>query len=280
MDNVVTGLASGPPAEAGPPGIDTSVPHPARRYNYWLGGTDNFAADRESADAIERAFPGMRAGILANRDVLRRIVRYLATDAGIRQFLDVGTGLPTADNTHEVAQRIALDSRVVYVDNDPLITTYAKSLLAGSAEGATAYLEADLRDPEALLSAQQLRETLDLSRPVALMLIAVLHFIPGHGRARPLVRTLMDALPAGSYLAVTHVTMDVMPDDEKAMYRRMLDSGKIDIWPRDRDEFAALFDGLDMVEPGIVMTTDWPDATQSDVDLSRISIWTGVARKP
>ncbi|GAA3240502.1 SAM-dependent methyltransferase [Dactylosporangium siamense] len=263
------------------PAIDTSVAHPARRYNYWLGGKDNFAADRESADAIEQKFPGMRAGIRANRDVLGRMTRFLAADGGIRQFLDIGTGLPTEDNTHEVAQRVAPDSRVMYVDNDPLVMTHARALLTSTGEGVTDYIEADLRDPQAILAALRQRDTLDLSRPVALMLIAILHFIPGQGEARPIVRQLLDELPSGSYLAATHFTLDFMPEHEQNTYRQMLDSGMSDIWPRDRAEFTTLFDGLEMVDPGIVLVSKWRPQTDDDsVDPSRISIWAGVARKP
>ncbi|WP_240670029.1 SAM-dependent methyltransferase [Actinoplanes solisilvae] len=261
--------------------IDSSVAHPARRYNYWLGGKDNFAADRESADAIERMFPGMRAGVRANRDVLGRMTRFLAADAGIRQFLDVGTGLPTADNTHEVAQRVAPDSRVLYVDNDPLVMSHARALLNSTPEGVTDYIEADLRDPDSILDAPQLRAALDLSRPVALMLVAVLHFVPGPGAARGLVKRLVDELPSGSYLAATHFTLDFMPPHEQAAYRRMLDSGRSDIWPRDRDEFTALFDGLELVDPGVALVSDWrPDGDAEPVDPSRVSIWAGVALKP
>jgi S-adenosyl methyltransferase len=270
--------------ETAPAAIDTSVPHPARRYNYWLGGKDNFAADRQSADAIERKFPGMRAGIRANRDVLGRMTRFLAAEVGIRQFLDIGTGLPTEDNTHEVAQRIAPECRVLYVDNDPLVMTHARALLTSTDEGRTDYIEADLRDPEAILAAPQLRSTLDVGRPVALMLVAILHFIEGPGQARALVKRLMDELPSGSYLAATHFTLDFMPPHEQATYRQMLDSGLTDIWPRDRDEFTALFEGLELVEPGIGLVSEWrPDAAAEAgeaVDPSRISIWAGVGRKP
>jgi hypothetical protein len=266
--------------DAKPTVIDTSVPHPARRYNYWLGGKDNFASDRESADAIERKFPGMRAGIRANRDVLGRMTRYLA-EAGVREFLDIGTGLPTEDNTHEVAQRIAPDSRVLYVDNDPLVMTHARALLTSTPQGVTDYIEADLRDPDAILAAPQLRETVELSQPVALMLVAVLHFIPGPGAARPIVERLMNELPSGSYLAATHFTLDFMPEHEQATYRQMLDSGMSDIWPRDRAEFTALFDGLDIVDPGIVLVSEWrPDGNSEAADPSRISIWAGLGRKP
>jgi hypothetical protein len=263
------------------PKIDTSVPHPARRYNYWLGGKDNFAADRESADAIEQKFPGMRVGIRANRDVLGRMTRYLAADAGIRQFLDIGTGLPTEDNTHEVAQRIAPDSRVLYVDNDPLVMAHARALLTSTDRGMTDYIEADLRDPEAILAAPQLRKTLDLAEPVAVMLVAILHFIPGAGQARPIVARLLDELPSGSYLAATHFTLDFMPEHEQATYRQMLDSGMSDIWPRDRAEFTALFDGLELADPGVVLISRWRPADGGDAtDPSRISIWGGVGRKP
>ncbi len=264
-----------------PTTINTSVPHPARRYNYWLGGKDNFAADRESADAIEQKFPGMRAGIRANRDALGRMTRYLAGEAGIRQFLDIGTGLPTEDNTHEVAQRIAPDSRVLYVDNDPLVMTHARALLTSTGDGVTDYIEADLRDPATILAAPQLRNTLDLNQPVALMLIAILHFIPGAGEAKPLVQRLLDELPSGSYLAATHFTVDFMPEHEQATYQQMLDAGVSDIWPRDRVEFTALFDGLDLVEPGVGLVSQWrSEGTADAVDPSRISVWAAVARKP
>ncbi|MEV4350035.1 SAM-dependent methyltransferase [Actinoplanes sp. NPDC049596] len=262
--------------------VDSSVAHPARRYDYWLGGKDNFAADRESADAIEARFPGMRAGIRANRAVLRRMTGFLAGEAGIRQFLDIGTGLPTADNTHEVAQRAAPATRVLYVDNDPLVMSHARALLTSSREGATDYIEADLRAPRVILDAARERQALDFSRPVALMLIAVLHFIrPGRGQAHDVVRTLVDALPSGSYLAATHFTLDFMPPEEQARYQQLLDAGISDIWPRDRDAFAAFFEGLELVEPGIELISRWRPEEQADTtDPSRISIWGAVARKP
>jgi len=210
----------------GESGIDTTVAHPARRYNYWLGGKDNFAADRASGDEIEQKFPGMRAGVRANRDVLGRMVHFLAGEAGIRQFLDVGTGLPTADNTHEVAQLIAPDSRVVYVDNDPMVMVHAQALLTSVSAGRTTYIEADLREPAAILASPGLRGTLELGKPVALMLVAILHFVPGEGAARPPVRELLDALPSGSYLAATHFTTDYMPAEERERYAGMLTAGR------------------------------------------------------
>jgi hypothetical protein len=267
----------------GETGIDATVAHAARRYNYWLGGKDNFAADRASGDEIEKKFPGMRAGVRANRDVLGRMVHFLATDAGIRQFLDIGTGLPTADNTHEVAQRIAPDSRVVYVDNDPMVMVHAQALLTSAPAGRTTYIEADLRDPAAILASPELRETLDLGRPVALMLVAILHFVPGEGAALPLVRELVDALPSGSYLAATHFTTDYMPAEERERYAGMLAAGRSDIWPRGRKEFEALFEGLELATPGVALATEWRPtgaASTDGVDASRISMLAAVGRKP
>ncbi|HEU4349002.1 MAG TPA: SAM-dependent methyltransferase [Actinoplanes sp.] len=261
--------------------IDTSVPHPARRYNYWLGGKDNFAADRESADEIERKFPGMRTGVVANRAFLRRVIPYLTQEAGIRQFLDIGTGLPTADNTHEVAQRIAPESRILYVDNDPLVMTHARALLTSSPEGRTDYLEADLRNPGSILGDPMLRDTLDLSQPVALMLVAILHFVPGEGKAQPLVEQLLDRLPSGSYMAATHFTLDFMPPEEKERYEQMLAGGRSDVWPRSHAEFGALFNGLELVEPGIGLVSQWrPEPGTEQPEPRLVSMLAAVGRKP
>jgi hypothetical protein len=267
--------------DTGKTGIDATVPHPARRYNYWLGGKDNFAADRASGDELQALFPKVRDGALANRALLQRATRFLAGEAGIRQFLDIGTGLPTADNTHEVAQAVAPDSRIVYVDNDPLVMVHARALLTSSPEGRTAYLEADLNDPDAILAAPLLQETLDRSRPVALMLIAVLHFIHGHGAARPIVQRLLAALPSGSYLVATHATQDFGSPEHAALYQRLLDEGRTDVWTRGRDEFAALFDGLDLVTPGVVPASEWrPEPGAKLPDRSDVNVWTAVGRKP
>ena len=237
--------------------IDTSVAHPARRYNYWLGGKDNFAADRASGDEIARGFPTIRLAALENRKFLRRATTFLTRDAGIRQFLDIGTGLPTAGNTHEIAQAAAGDSRIVYVDNDPMVMVHARALLNSTEEGRTAYLEADLCDPDMILSRPELYDTIDLKRPVALMLVAVLHFIPGDGVAGPIVRRLVDALAPGSYLVATHMTVDFAPPQMVEPYRQMQAAGKLDVWSRSPSEFASLFDGLDLVPPGIVACSDW-----------------------
>ncbi|GAA0464197.1 hypothetical protein Ade02nite_31110 [Paractinoplanes deccanensis] len=262
-------------------GIDPNVAHPARRYNYWLGGKDNFAADRASGDELERLFPKVRLGALANRAMLQRATRFLAAEAGIRQFLDIGTGLPTADNTHEVAQRVAPESRIVYVDNDPLVMVHARALLNSSPEGRTAYIEADLNDPERILADPALEETLDLKQPVALMLIAVLHFIHGDGAAKPIVTRLLDALPSGSYLVATHATSDFGTPEQQALYRQLIEQGKSDVWTRPRDEFAALFDGLELIDPGVVPASEWrPDPGTEIPARSDINVWTAVGRKP
>ncbi|GIF05020.1 SAM-dependent methyltransferase [Actinoplanes siamensis] len=261
--------------------IDPTQPHPARRYNYWLGGKDHFAADRASGDELERLFPKVRLGALANRALLQRATRFLAAEAGIRQFLDIGTGLPTADNTHEVAQRHAPESRIVYVDNDPLVMVHARALLNSSPQGRTAYIEADLNHPERILGHPTLHETLDLKQPVALMLIAVLHFVHGHGAARPIVRTLLDALPPGSYLVATHATSDFGTPEQQALYQQLVESGKSDVWTRGKAEFTELFEGLELVEPGVTPASEWrPDPGTEIPERSDINVWTAVGRKP
>ncbi|WP_305785548.1 SAM-dependent methyltransferase [Symbioplanes lichenis] len=262
-------------------GIDTSVTHPARRYNYLLGGTDNFAADRESGDMILKVFPEARVSALENRAFLVRAVQYLAAEAGIDQFLDIGTGLPTADNTHEIAQRINPASRVVYVDNDPLIAHHAKALLTSTPEGRTHYLEADLRDPAGILEHPEVREVLDLGRPVGLVLLAVLHFIEGDAQATAIVRQLLDALPSGSHLVVTHVTLDASAPEVRAASDAMQASGKLDAWPRTREQFERFFDGLELVPPGIVLLSDWRPAPGVErPPTPAIGGYAAVGRKP
>jgi O-methyltransferase involved in polyketide biosynthesis len=226
------------------------------------------------------AHPGGPGLSRANRDVLRRVVRHLTEEAGVRQFLDVGTGLPTADNTHEVAQGIAPDSRVVYVDNDPLVLAHARALLTSAPEGRTSYIDADLREPGKILAAPEVRDTFDLTRPVALLLVGVLHFVPGDGAAKPLVDRLMDALPAGSFLFVTHVTNDFLPPEIVAGHEEMQRAGRSDFWMLGRDEISALFDGLEVLEPGVVPTTKWrPEADTPDPALSVVNAWAAVGRK-
>jgi hypothetical protein len=272
-----------PDAEADSLGsrFDTNVAHPARRYNYWLGGKDNFAADRASGDQIAAAWPSAPISARENRRFLQRATAFLAK-AGIRQFLDIGTGLPTADNTHEVAQSIAADTRVVYVDNDPMVMVHARALLNSAPEGRTAYLEADLRRPDEILGHPDLLATLDLSRPVGLMLVAVLHFIHGEGTAAPLVRRLIGALAPGSYLVATNATKDFLPPPLVAVYDAMLASGATDIWPRDKTEFGNLFQGLELVEPGIVAVSEWhPEPSSAPRPAAAdVSVYGGVARIP
>jgi hypothetical protein len=260
--------------------IDTTTAHPARRYNYLLGGKDNFQADRESGDELARLNPAIKIAAMENRAFLQRAVAFLA-EQGIRQFIDIGTGLPTADNTHEVAQRIAPESRIVYVDNDPLVLVHARALLTSTPEGRTAYLDADLRDPRKILDDPALRETVDLTRPVGLVLVSILPFVPGDDVAGPIVRTLLDAVPSGSYLVLSHATFDTLDPQVAAKYWEMFRAGKSDIWPRAEAEFRSLFTGLELADPGVVQVHEWrprPDAPARAAH--EINNWAGVGRKP
>jgi len=239
--------------------VDTTTMHPARRYNYWLGGTDNFAVDRESADAIDRITPSARLGARENRWFLQRAVRYLAL-RGVKQYLDIGTGLPTADNTHEVAQGVDPSTRVVYVDNDPLVLVHARALLTGAPEGATAYIDADLRTPERILADPQLSRTLDMTGPVALILAAVLHFIRDDEHPERILRTLVDALPVGSYVVASHATFEYLPPDVIARSAGLDPDDRFN--PRSAERFAELLTGagLRLVEPGVQSVAQWwPD---------------------
>ncbi len=246
-----------PESSALPPEIDTSRPHAARMYDYYLGGKNHFAADRETADKVIAAMPGVRTGPRENRAFLGRAVRYLAAEAGIRQFLDIGTGLPTTNSVHEVAQAVAPDSRVVYVDNDPLVLAHARALLTSSPEGRTAYISADLRNPGEILSSPVVRSVLDFTQPVALMLVAVLHFVGDEYKPAGLVATLRDALPSGSYLVASHVTAE-HNQAGSAAGQRAYRGGGVPMRPRNRDEFAKLaFAGLELVPPGVVLVSEW-----------------------
>jgi hypothetical protein len=263
-----------------PAGIDTSRPHPARTYDYFLGGKDNFAADREVGDKALQSWPAIRVGARENRKFLVRAVRYLAGEAGVRQFLDIGTGLPTAKNTHEVAQEVAPSARVVYVDNDPLVLAHARALLTSSPQGRTAYIDADLRDPAAILNDPVTREVLDFTQPVALMLVGILHLIPDEEKPAEIIATLLHALPPGSYLVASHITAE-HNTGAAAAETRFQEAGSSAQW-RDADVFARLaFNGLELVPPGVVLTSEWrnnepgPRPTAAD-----ISAYGGVARKP
>jgi hypothetical protein len=259
--------------------IDTTVAHPARRYDYWLGGKDNFAADRESGDAIAEKFPAIRTAVVENRRFLRRAVTFLASEVGVRQFLDIGTGLPTANNTHEVAQAVAPQSRIAYVDNDPLVLVHARALLTSAPEGATVYVDADLRDPAKILDDPALLRTLDLSQPVALLLLAILHFVPEEDDPYSVVRRLLAALPAGSYLVASHATSDYLPPELVAdIASGRHGQGRL----RTRAEFTRFFDGLDLVEPGVVPLAEWRASgePQPRPTASETAMYAGVARLP
>jgi hypothetical protein len=263
-------------------GLDTGVAHPARRYNYWLGGKDNFAADRESGDLLAKSYPAARIAARANRAFLRRAVRFLAAEAGIRQFLDIGTGLPTADNTHEVAQRIWPDARVVYVDNDPMVMAHARALLTSTPQGRTRYLQEDLRNPARILTHPDLVDTLDLSRPAALMLVAVVHFLPDQAEASAIVHTLLEALPSGSYLTMTCATKEFLTPELAANWDESLRTGRSDVYPRERAEFGEFFAGLDVLDPGVAAISEWrpdPDATEHPTPLEA-AMFGAVGRKP
>ena len=257
--------------------IDTSKAHPARVYDYWLGGKDNFKADREAGELALRAYPQLAQAVQANRKFLARAVRYLTREAGVRQFLDLGTGIPAADNTHQVAQREAPDSRIVYVDNDPVVLLHAEALLRSSAPGVCDYIEADLRDPAGILTGAA--RTLDFTKPVALMLLAIMQFIPDEEDPLGLVSALLDALPPGSFLVLSHPTDDFnlnQPGESIKRYNeRVTDPATL----RDRDGTLRFFAGLDLLEPGVVGVSQW----RPDSDLTAAlpsSMWCGVARKP
>jgi S-adenosyl methyltransferase len=257
------------------PPFDSTVAHPARVYDYWLGGKDNFAADREAGDEVLRAKPGIRQNVRANRAFLGRCVRFLAAEAGIRQFLDVGTGIPSAGNTHEVALGVDPDCRVVYVDNDLMVLRHAQALLT-SATGTVAYLDMDARDTGKILAAAA--DTLDFSEPVAVLLIAILHLIPDGDDPWKLVADLMDAAAPGSYLAITHPASDVTPQASARASRAYNDNVTTPQTRRSRAEVARFFTGLELVSPGLVQLADWRPAAG---DLPAPSSGYGaVARKP
>ena len=277
-------MDTGRPDSGGQPvDLRTDRPHPARVYDYLLGGKDNFAADRAAAEEGMKANPNSLIPPRENRAFLRRAVRYLAREAGISQFLDIGTGIPTSPNVHEIAQQANPRARIAYVDNDPIVLSHARALLTSGPEGKTAYIDADLRDVERILGSPDLQGTLDLSQPVALMLIAVLHFIPDADDPHGLVAKLMAGMPSGSYLALSHLTGDFDPaawEGVAAVYRR---SGVI-MQVRSQPDIERLFDGLDVIEPGVVSLPRWrPDPTDigqaSQPTDAAVSVYGGVARK-
>ncbi|CUU59748.1 S-adenosyl methyltransferase [Parafrankia irregularis] len=245
------------------------------------GGKDNFPADRQAAEQALAVFPHGRVTARQNRAFLHRVTRFLAQEAGIRQFLDVGTGIPTSPNLHEVAQGIDPGCRVVYADNDPIVLSHARALLTGTGEGRTAYLDADLREPEKILESAELRDTLDLTRPVALSVIALLHFIPDTDDPYGILRRYLDALPAGSYLALTHVTPDFAPDEVGRVVEIYRGQG-IPATVRTRGEVERFFDGLDVIEPGVQPVHRWrPDDTSLDGPTdAEVNVYGALARIP
>ena len=261
-----------------PPPFDTSVAHQARMYDYLLGGKDNYAADREAMEAILDVHPEAAFTARANRAFLGRAVRYLAGEAGMRQFLDIGTGIPTAGNTHEVAQAIAPRARVVYVDYDPIVLAHARALLVSGEAGATEYVEADLRDTPAILA--QARELLDFSEPVAVTLISILHAIPDADDPYAIVAQIMDAVPPGSCLAISHAGSDLYDEDALANIKDIA-SQKVRqrLAARSRDQVERFFAGLDLVEPGLVRVEEWHPGPAGG-DAGRSSLWCAVGRKP
>ena len=258
------------------PEFDTSIPQTARIWNYWLGGKDNFPVDRAVGDQVLEAFPAIVENARASRAFLARAVGYLADEAGVRQFLDIGTGLPTANNTHEVAQRVAPDAKIVYVDNDPIVLAHARALLTSTPEGATAYIDADLRDPDKLL--REAAQTLDFTQPIAIMLMGILGHIEDDDQARSIVNHLVGAVPSGSYLTM---------NDGTDTSEEVVEAGRI--WNlsanptyhlRSPDRIARFFDGLELVGPGVVSPPRWrpepsPSGLPAEIDSS-----CGVGRKP
>jgi hypothetical protein len=255
--------------------IDGSVPHSARIFNHWLGGKDNYPVDREAGDRFREVFPEIVDLARSGRQFLVRTVGYLAGEAGVRQFLDIGTGLPTADNTHEIAQRIAPESRIVYVDNDPLVLAHAQALLVGTPEGATDYIEADLHDPAAILL--EAGRTLDLTEPVAIVLMGILAHVDSYDRALAIVKQLLDAVPSGSYLVVRDGT------DTDAAYREAIgrynQSGAVPYNLRSPEQIAGYLDGLDLVEPGVVSCPLWRPQTMDIGTPVELAVLGGIGRK-
>ena len=259
------------------PTFDASVAHVARVYDYWLGGKDNFAADRAAGDQAIAAYPDIVHSVRANRAFLARAVGFLATEAGIRQFLDIGTGIPTANNTHEVAQEAAPASRVVYVDNDPIVLTHARALLASKPEGATSYIDADLRDTGSIL--RQASAMLDFSQPVAVMLMAILQHLDNEDRPYDVVAELLAAVPPGSYLALTHPASDIATEEMALMAKRLNRLMAEKVTFRNHDQVARFFDGLELAEPGMVRVQEWRPRTLAEAN-SPAALWCGVACKP
>lgn len=264
-----------PPAGL-PPEIDVTVAHSARMYDWWLGGKDNFPADRALGELFIGAIPTIRTMARENRSFMHRVVRYLAGEAGIRQFLDIGTGIPTKPNVHEIAQQIAPDTRVVYVDNDPIVLVHARALMAGEL-ATTEYIQADLREPDKMLNNPDLTTTLDLGRPVGLLMVAILMLLSDQEDPWLQARTLMDALPSGSYVAITHPGKDFDPE-AMAKIVAAAEQGRMTVVPRVRADVQRLFGDWELIEPGLVPVMAWHPDGPPPADPNAAYYWAGVAR--
>ncbi|MGW2372187.1 MULTISPECIES: SAM-dependent methyltransferase [Kitasatospora] len=281
----MTATEHGPAQPAGPR-IRQDIPHSARMYDYFLGGKDNFAVDREAAERVLTAFPTMRTAVRANRTFMHRATRALAR-RGLRQWLDIGTGIPTSPNLHEVAQAVEPSARVVYADNDPVVLAHSRALMTSTPQGRTAYVHGDVRDPAAILTTPQVAQTLDLTRPVVLSMIALLHFVPDLEEAHAIVRHLLDPLPAGSALVLSHATAELDPPGATKV-EEIYNQAGTSLRLRPEAEFATFFEGLDLLDPGIVPAHRWhPEGTDDDADPlpatvtdAQVSFYAAVALKP
>jgi hypothetical protein len=258
--------------------LNVRVPHSARVWNYWLGGKDNFPVDRKVGDKICEVFPDMALTARADRAFLCRAVRYLAGEARVDQFLDIGTGLPTVDNTHEVAQRVAPQSRIVYVDNDPLVLAHARALLTSSPQGVTDYLDADLHEPDTIIAGAA--KTLDLTRPVAVMLLGIVHFILDDDEAQVIVRRLVDAVPPGSYLVINHATTEVTPEATSAGIAQWNQFGEPKMTARSPRQIADFLQGLELLQPGVVSCSRWRPDPSPHGEPAEVDEFCAVGRKP
>ncbi|MQY23291.1 SAM-dependent methyltransferase [Nocardia macrotermitis] len=266
--------------EPGPPvDLQKDQPHTARMYDYYLGGKDHYRADREAAEKVVGIWPGVRVAARQNRAFIHRVTRYLA-NAGVRQFLDIGTGIPTEPNLHQVAQQVAPDARIVYADNDPLVLVHARALMVSSPEGRTNYVSADVTTPEQILESPGLHDTLDLTRPIALSLNALLHFIPDDRDPHGIVDTLMDRLAPGSYLVMTHVTPDFDPTSIGTVVDIYRHSG-LPCQVRSKAEFARFFERFELIDPGVEVPHRWrPDGAPTPEKMdAEVSAYAAVARK-
>jgi SAM-dependent methyltransferase len=273
------GQGTGIDLEQVPNDLNTNVPQSARVYDYWLGGKDNFPADRAMAEAIVEQVPTIRTQVRAQRAFLGRAVRWLVGEAGIRQFLDIGTGIPSAGNVHEVAQELAPDTRVVYVDNDPIVLTHARALLSSTPAGQLAFILADLRKPEAILADPAIASTLDLDQPVGLVLVGIMHHLRDDEDPRGIVATLVDALAPGSYLVLTQTTPDFDPEAMRGL-AAVSERGGITNVPRNLAGTEPFFAGLELVEPGLVPLPAWRPDPGTEQEPRSVSAYGGVARKP